>query len=182
MIEKFCSTCGRSFSVSDFSVRCRLCLHNYHAQCWEKAGGCTTFGCAASTSTKDNPDLNYKKCLNCGEKVLSFAEKCRFCRFDFSNSLNKPHEPGTKKRVVAMRKDPVLTVLLNLFFPGAGYMYLGFFKKGLLWFLLVIVLFVFTRNLLAVSAVYLWLMYDSARQAVLFNRGNITGDRVVHRS
>ena len=46
MKEKYCGTCGDDFSSGKLSVRCRLCMRNYHAACWEKAGGCTTYGCA----------------------------------------------------------------------------------------------------------------------------------------
>lgn len=174
--ENFCSTCGQELKPGDLSVRCRLCMHNYHASCWERGGGCTTWGCAGNTAAADGEQSkapDYKRCSFCGEKIISFAERCRYCRsrLDLSETKNgeksleqvRPDGPG-------FRKDPILTGILNLIFPGAGYMYLGQFNKGLFWFLVAVAAWFFTRGL-GLVAVYFWVIYDSVRQAINLNRG-----------
>lgn len=173
MKENYCSNCGREFSPGDLSVRCRLCLRNYHARCWEKTGGCTTWGCAGKPEIGDGQEApEYKRCPYCGEEIISFAVKCRYCRSLLDTNALKADEvryydgePGKQ----VFRKDPILTSLINLIFPGAGYMYLGQFSKGLIWFLVAIAAWYFTRGL-GLIAVYLWVMYDSARQAIEVNR------------
>jgi len=155
-------------------VRCSLCMCNYHAACWEKTGGCTTWGCPGNTAEKK---ASYKKCPACGEEVVDFATKCRYCRADIDSlpGVPKPQPKITRQvKKSTYRKDPILTALLNLIFPGAGYMYLGQFSKGLMWFVIAVAAWFFTRGF-GLIAVYLWVIYDSTRQAVLLNRGNNSG-------
>lgn len=173
MKENYCSTCGQEFKANELTVRCSLCMRNYHASCWEKTGGCTTYGCPGKPSLKDDEEnsLTYKRCPYCGEKIISFAVKCRYCRSMLVVPESSEDETSHKnsRHDGHVRKDPILAGLLNLIFPGAGYMYLGFFSKGLFWFLVAVAAWFFTRGL-GLIAVYLWVIYDSSRQAVELNR------------
>jgi len=177
MKQNFCSTCGEEMKPGELSIRCRLCMYNYHARCWEKTGGCTTYGCPGKPEINgDTEQLTYKRCPFCGEKIIGFAVKCRYCR----TLLEPTEKPGSNETSIhsgnssnpgsEFRKDPILTSLLNLLFPGAGYMYLGLFGKGFFWFLVAVAAWFFVRGL-GLIAVYLWVMYDSARLARSMNRG-----------
>ncbi len=186
MKANYCSTCGQEFIPGDLSIRCRLCMHNYHARCWEKTGGCTTFGCTGKPVLENNGQaVSYKRCPHCGEKIISFAVKCRYCRSALNGSGRQDEGPPVKHGrggSAGLRKDPILTGLLNLIFPGAGYMYLGQFSKGLLWFLIAVAAWFFTRGL-GLIAVYIWVIYDSSRQAAAQNRGDPpTGGKTMERS
>ena len=184
MKENYCSTCGQEFKPGDLTVRCRLCMRNYHGSCWEKTKGCTTWACAGKPTLEDEEiPISYKRCQFCGEKIVSFATKCRYCR----SSLEPPEavleDKNQKKQRVSgdiIRKDPILSSLLNLIFPGAGYMYLGLFSKGLFWFLIAIAAWFFTRAL-GLIAVYLWVMYDSPRVAVRMNWGQDPDGKTAQR-
>ncbi len=186
MKENFCSTCGQELRPKALSVRCRLCMRNYHARCWEKTGGCTTWGCAGKPELGGSAGApEYKRCPYCGEEIISFAVKCRYCRSLIDPEAVALEETGYRDQTAAESnrnyKDPVLTSLINLIFPGAGYMYIGQFSKGLFWFLIAVIAWVFARSL-GLIAVCLWVMYDSARQAVIANRSIATSRKTVQRN
>ena len=170
--ENYCSSCGREITRGELSVRCRLCLRNYHTRCWEQTRGCTTWGCAGKPA-QGPPELKYRRCPYCGEDILDFAVKCSYCRTQLVQET-RPADAHPRKSD-RPRKDPILTCLLNLVFPGAGYMYLGNITKGLLWFLITLAAVYFAR-LLGFLAAYLWIMYDSTRQAVEMNK-TASGER-----
>ena len=188
MKENYCSTCGQMLKPGELTVRCRLCMRNYHAGCWEKTGGCTTWGCAGRPQLADEDEkIAYKRCPYCGEKIISFATRCRYCRSDLESQDSALQKKPLRKEKrdyytsePVYRKDPILTSLLNLIFPGAGYMYLGLFSKGLLWFLVAVGAWFFARGL-GLIAVYVWVMYDSARQAVQINKQMSSNDSSMRR-
>lgn len=184
MKEKFCNACGREFKLGEATISCSLCMHNYHVSCWEKTGGCPTWGCPGRpVLTGEEQFALYMRCPHCDESIVKFAVRCPYCRGqlipDQSAKVKRSKEVRPPQR--RNRKDPILAALLNLIFPGAGYMYLGLFSKGLLWFLAAVAAWFFTRGL-GLLAVYAWVIYDSSRLAVAMNRGeNSSHSKIMFR-
>jgi TM2 domain-containing membrane protein YozV len=184
MKEKFCNACGLEFRSGEQTIRCSLCMRNYHVSCWEKTGGCTTWGCPGRpVLTGEEHSALYVRCPHCGESIVNFAVRCPYCRGQLIPDQSAKVKIFKEVRPTQGRdrKDPVLAALLNLIFPGAGYMYLGLFKKGFLWFLVAVVAWFITRGL-GLLAVYAWVIYDSSRLAVAMNRGeNISYSKTMFR-
>lgn len=181
MKEIFCGACGKLIKPGVFSIRCRLCMENYHADCWEKTAGCITPGCTSRTTQSDEQKkYSYKKCSFCNERIVDFAVRCRYCNsvldpMLIESSSTKPDLQGS-----GFRKDPILTGLLNLVFPGAGYMYLGSFLKGIFWFMVAVAAWLAARGF-GLIAVYCWVIFDSVRQAVQLNRNQSVENRTMQR-
>ena len=64
------------------------------------------------------------------------------------------------------RKEPWLAALLNLFFPGAGYWYLGHFGMGLTRF---VVFCLLSITLVGGFIYWIWIMKDCYRRAEQYN-------------
>lgn len=175
MKDSYCNACGQDLVKGDLSISCRFCLYNYHPACWAKVGGCITPGCQGRCRSKGYADfdaakVNHMRCPGCGEKILDFAVRCRYCRTFLHNnheqqaSYNKKKQNSARKK----RKDPVLTFLLNLVFPGAGYIYLGKTLTGVIWCLIACAAYFIARPF-GVVAILAWVLFDSTRQAVIMN-------------
>lgn len=174
MKGKICGACGEELAGAAQTVHCSACRSDYHAHCWEKAAGCLSWGCSAARADDSRESREpLEKCPACREKIASFATSCRYCRIPLTQ-IDNPGEkvPAALPAKKKSRKDPILTALLNLLFPGAGYMYLGYFQKGLLWFALTLAVWRLAR-LPGLVVVLSWIIFDSSRLALQVNRNRM---------
>ena len=77
-IKILCPICGLSVEENEELTACPSCGAVYHADCWEKNGGCVTFACP------DQPYIptarsGYVLCPQCGEEWPEGKKFCAKC-------------------------------------------------------------------------------------------------------
>ncbi len=127
-------------------------------------------------SEKDAYPKNF--CPNCGEKLLKTVKFCPNCGFDLnnvsSNNQRTVQNPPT-------RKEPIISVILSLLFPGLGQLYNGQSTKGLYFIGLAIVSIVLSLILIGALIyllIWLWSIIDAYNSAEKFNRGEFVEDKL----
>jgi TM2 domain-containing membrane protein YozV len=90
------------------------------------------------------------------------------------SATGEPSSATPPGRIAPRPRSAMLTVLLNTFLCGAGYLYLGQTWKGILVLLLVPVLAVFTIGI-GVAFLVLFATIDGARLARRMDRGESIG-------
>ena len=170
---KKCSACNRDFAPEEKLVFCALCQNIYHYQCWQEKGGCITPGCqgqpvlgqAVAEEVQSLQEEEQKK-----EPALTYF--CPVCQGKIADKVHKcPHcESIIKKRGY---KEPIAACLFNLLLLGAGYIYLGHYKKAFLWLLIGVVAALITWGGIGGFIVLAWVMYDSYQMADKMNKGEL---------
>jgi len=109
-----------------------------------------------------------KYCSNCGNQIDKMAEICPDC------GVRQPGAP--KYQQVYQEKNPVLAAVLSLLVVGLGQVYNGEVGKGILFFVLAIIigltLFIFIGFIL-VPLFWLFAAYDAYTTAEKINRGEM---------
>lgn len=86
-----CGMCGQQFEIGQTVVRCVKCRSVFHADCWQKEGGCNRTECKGNT----------KSCPACGREIKQEALKCRYCKAyldpDLKDSLTPKGEAPDAK-------------------------------------------------------------------------------------
>ena len=68
-----------------------------------------------------------------------------------------------------MRKDPILACLLNLLLAGIGHIYLGQTVKGMVIFVIAIIVGILTHGIGTIPVI-VWSMYDAYNTAKKINQ------------
>ncbi len=120
------------------------------------------------------PETKY--CPNCGTQIDEKADECPNC------GVRQPGAPKYQK--VYQLKNPVLAAVLSLLVVGLGQVYNGQVGKGLLFFLVAIIigltLFIFIGFIL-VPLFWLFAAYDAYTTAEKINRGELINDISINK-
>jgi len=76
-----------------------------------------------------------KKCLKCGSNVEDENRFCQYCGYELTDDING------FPNIICKEKRMEISVLLAIFLPGISYFYLGLFKRGILYLLSFMILF-----------------------------------------
>lgn len=118
---------------------------------------------------------NVKYCTNCGYKLSGDFKFCPNC----GNNINAP----VKTQNVALKKEKsmLLAVILSIFLPGLGQIYLGLDNKGailLVAYVVSAILILLIIGFILVIIIWIWALVDTIRSASALNRGEVVEDKL----
>lgn len=121
------------------------------------------------------PHQNVKYCSNCGYKLGSDFKFCPNC----GNNINAPVK--TQSVILKKEKSMILAVILSIFLPGLGQIYLGLDNKGailLVAYVVSAILILLIIGFILVIIIWIWALIDTIRSASALNRGEVVEDKL----
>ena len=110
---------------------------------------------------------NTKFCTNCGDQIDVNAVICPKCGVQIAGTTEE--------------KNPILALILSVFFPGIGQFYNGQPKKGIIIIIAAIIsvaLFIIMIGAVLYLIVWVYALYDAYTSAVSINNGEQLEDRL----
>ena len=122
---------------------------------------------------------NYKFCYNCGNKLSSDFKFCPAC----GQNLNLPVSKSDKvKTLNGGEKSLLLAIILSIFLPGLGQIYLGLDNKGAIFLIAYIVsafLILLFIGIILVFVLWIWALIDTITSCNALNRGEEVVDKLL---
>ena len=120
---KSCPFCGRLIQPNAAVVACPACKTPHHAECWQKKGGCSAFGCrGTATSAAPQPTQQIPQsgsCPKCGYVYGPMETSCRRCAAEVAPPTSQYPRPPYKSRSKSPVAIIILCILLVLALGGA---------------------------------------------------------------
>lgn len=123
-----------------------------------------------------SPQAGAKFCHNCGNSIAGDFKFCPSCgqdlRSNVSNSIVISH---------SAEKNVLLAVILSVFLPGLGQIYLGLDQKGSIFLIAYVVsaiLILILIGFLLCFVIWIWALIDTIISANALNRGDEIQDKL----
>ena len=111
---------------------------------------------------------NNNECEKCGFKVLPDASFCPNCGNTIVKKTNS--------------KSMLVTIILSIFLPGFGQIYLGLTKKGLIFLISYIIsafLILIYIGFVLLLIIWVWSLIDSIQSCAKINKGEFLEDKLL---
>lgn len=134
---KRCSICKTLIQTSDPTITCSECVSEYHEECWERNGGCATYGCSNVPTLKpaSQPSViertwgDEKSCPACGRDIPSSLLSCRCgARFPWADPMTAAqHQAWLEEQKIRVRNRRLFVALFLLSLFGWPAPFAGLF-------------------------------------------------------
>ena len=169
-----CPDCGREVEKDKFCRNCGAYLGDIEeAELTESQPQML----GEKTSPDTAPALNYKYCYNCGTQLSDNFKFCPECGVNLSSDIVKTQPVQASP----MEKNTLLAVILSVFMPGLGHIYLGLDNKGAIFLIAYVVsaiLILLLIGFLLVVVIWMWALIDTIISANALNRGEEVKDKL----
>ena len=131
--------------------------------------------CGAYLKNEIKTPVKSKYCANCGSELEGDVKFCANCGYDIKNRIKKPAEEVQKKNII-------VAIILSVFLPGLGQIYLGLDRKGglfLVSYIISAVLIFIIIGFLLVTVIWIWALVDSIQSCNAINRGEKVEDKLL---
>ena len=162
-----CPDCGKEVPKEKFCKNCGAYLGNIE----EIPESADVIIAEKEVATSQN----VKYCTNCGYKLSGDFKFCPNC----GNNINAPVK--TQNVTLKKEKSMLLAIILSIFLPGLGQIYLGLDNKGALLLIAYVVsaiLILLIIGFILVIIIWIWALIDTIRSASALNRGEAVEDKL----
>ncbi|WP_405295335.1 hypothetical protein [Methanobrevibacter sp.] len=118
-----------------------------------------------------------KFCFNCGHELVGNFNFCPECGQDLRGKVSNQNS-----HVVPKEKSTLLAVILSVFLPGLGQIYLGLDHKGAIFLIAYVVsaiLILLLIGFILCIAIWIWALVDTISSANAINRGEEVNDKLL---
>ena len=128
---------------------------------------------------QNHPEVtkSVKYCFNCGYELGGDFHFCPNCGCDL-----KPKDMSNKKSLsVNEEKNILLAIILSVFLPGLGQIYLGLDRKGAIFLIAYVVsaiLIILLIGFSLVIVIWIWALVDTIQSTNALNRGDVVEDKL----
>lgn len=120
---------------------------------------------------------NFKYCFNCGFQLAGDFKFCPECGQDLSSKVIKTNNTVT----TSGDKNIILAIILSVFLPGLGQIYLGLDNKGALFLIAYVVsavLILLIIGFFLCIIIWIWALIDTIISTNALNRGEEVTDKL----
>lgn len=124
-------------------------------------------------------DKKVRFCFNCGYELNGDIKFCPNCGQDLTS---KTVESSEKSVTAKGQKSVLLAVILSVFLPGLGQIYLGLDHKGamfLIAYVISAILILLLIGFLLCGVIWIWALVDTIISANALNRGEEVNDKLL---
>lgn len=175
-----CPDCGKEVPKAKFCKNCGAYIENIDEPVQIEATPEVLIEDSVKEPVVENPPQiqeNIKYCSNCGYKLTGDFNFCPNCGHDLN-----PKDMSNKKSLrVNEDKNILLAVILSVFLPGLGQIYLGLDRKGglfLIAYIISAILILLLIGFLLVIVVWIWALVDTIQSTNALNRGEEVVDKL----
>lgn len=168
-----CPDCGREVPEAKFCKNCGAYLPKIEAV--EQAS--KTVEAESTPVLVNGEDTNYKVnyCTNCGFKLPDDYKFCPNCGYNLKSQV--------KTNTVALKneKSMLLAIILSIFLPGLGQIYLGLDNKGsllLVAYVISAILILIFIGIILVMIIWILALIDTIISFNALNRGEEVEDKL----
>ena len=165
-----CPDCGKEVPKDKFCKNCGAYLGNI-----QEIPKTTETLPEVSVVNGDAPARNIKYCTNCGCRLGDDFKFCPNCGYN----LNSPVK--TQNITLKKEKSMLIAVILSVFLPGLGQIYLGLDNKGALLLIAYVVsaiLILLLIGFILVIVIWIWALVDTKISMNALNRGEEVEDKL----
>ncbi len=176
----FCPDCGKDVPEAKFCKNCGAYIANIkEIEPEEETDNVALIESNelndAAPVSKSFNNVNY--CYNCGNPISGEFKFCPECGQNLSGDIVKSSvkSPDAKKNII-------IAVILSIFLPGLGQIYLGLDHKGSMFLIAYVVsaiLILILIGFLLCTVIWIWALADTVMSTNALNRGEEVRDKIL---
>lgn len=130
-----------------------------------------------SNNLEEDATKKIRFCFNCGNKLIGDFKFCPECGQNLTDDIAKSQAPTSSGE-----KSIILAIILSVFLPGLGQIYLGLDHKGaifLIAYVISAILILILIGFLLCFIIWIWALIDTIISTNALNRGDEVKDKLL---